>query len=493
MTGGGVNRDHDVIIVGAGVIGAAIARYLSRFSIRTAIVEKEVDVSFGTSKANSGIIHAGFHATPGSLKAKLVVEGNRQFDRLSEELEFSFQRRGELVVAFSEDEIGVLHNLYQSGLQNNVPYMEIIGRERALEMEPALNADVVGGLYAPTAGIIGPYEYCFALVENAVANGVALFLEEELVNVETTQNNRFVLTTEKGLRLESSYVVNAAGLFADDVAALAGSGGFAINPRKGEEYLLDKRVGHLVQRVIFPIPTERSKGILIIPTVDGTVMIGPTDDPVNSREDVSTSRKGLERVFEHARYMIPSIRSSDVITAFAGLRPAATGEDFIIGATGKGGFINVAGIQSPGLTASPAIAEMVCQILLNEGLRLEVKKDFNPKRRGVARIRELVDLRDYDGVRGLIEDDRAYSKLVCRCENITEKEIVAAIERGHTTLDGIKFATRAGAGRCQGGFCTYRIMKIVQRVTGIPYDRISKKGCGSELFPRFLKKGEKND
>lgn len=488
-----MNKQFDVIIIGAGVTGSAIARVLSRFKLKTALVEKEVDVSFGTSKANSGIIHAGYHSSSGTLKGKLELAGNRMFDRLKEELDFPFQRRGELMVAFTEEEVRILQAFYVQGKKNNVPYLELIGHTRLQEMEPHLNPDILGALHAPNAGIICPYEYCYSLVENALQNGVELFTGSEVVRIDKkTPPNRLAVTTKNGLTLTGKFVVNAAGLFADEVSALAGVGGFKIHPRKGEEYLLDKRVSSLVKRVIFPVPTKKSKGMLVIPTVDGTVMVGPTAVDVKSKKDFSTTRDGLKTVFQHAQHMVPTVRRSDIITSFAGLRPVATGEDFIIGATKVKGFINVAGIQSPGLTASPAIAEMVCDILLKKGLKLKKTPAFNPIRKSVKRVRELIDTRNYAEFGALIKSNKDYAKLVCRCENVTEAEIIAAVKKGHVTLDAIKFITRAGCGRCQSGFCTSRIMDIIEKATGIRPEKISKKGPGSEIIPIPVKKGDQS-
>jgi glycerol-3-phosphate dehydrogenase len=479
---------YDVAVIGAGVVGAAIARQLSRYKIDIVLIEKESDVSFGTSKANSGIIHAGFHSKKGSLKAMLAVRGNREFDRLAKELGFPFERRGELVIAFTEEENRALQSLYRQGIENDVLYLELLGRERTLEMEPNLNPDLQGALFAPTAGIIGPYEYCFALVENAVQNGVELLLGEKVVWIGKRSLRGFHIETESGLKLSSRYIVNASGLYADELASLVGITDFRIHPRKGEEYLLDRRVGNLVRRVIFPVPSEKSKGLLVIPTVDGPVMIGPTAEYAESKEDFHTTRNGLKKVFEHAQRMVPAIRAGDVITSFTGLRPVATGEDFILGSSKVAGFINAAGIQSPGLTASPAIAEVVRESLLSQELRLEVRKDFDPIRKPFMKTRRLVENGEYDRIRELTREDIRYSRLVCRCENVTEAEIIEAVRRGHTTMDGIKFATRAGMGRCQGGFCTYRIMKILSRETGIPYEKISKKGPGSEIVKIRLAK-----
>lgn len=485
-----MKKEHfDVVIIGAGVIGAGIARELARYRIKTAIIEKEADVSFGTSKANSGVIHAGFHSQANLLKTRLTVEGNRMFDSLAEELEFPFQRRGELMVAFTEDELRVLQSHFAQGEENHVPYMELMGRERLFEMEPNLSPDMLGALYAPTAGIVCPYEYCFSLVENAVNNGVSLFLDARVVGIAKSKKGDFKIETEDSRIFSAGFVVNAAGLFADEIASYAGEADFKILPRKGEEYLLDKRVSSLVKRIIFPVPTPKSKGMLVIPTVDGTVMVGPTAVDVENKTDLSTTREGLKEIFAHAQKMVPSIRMTDIITSFAGLRPVATGDDFIIGPTNVKGFINAAGIQSPGLTASPAIALMVKDILIKEGLRLEVKSSFNPKRKSVIRAAKYIEKRNFEKIDELIAADKNYSKLVCRCENVTEAEVIAAVRKGHVTLDAIKFATRAESGRCQGGFCTSRVMKIIERETGIPLEKITKKGAGSEILPLLSKKG----
>lgn len=480
--------EYDVAVIGAGVVGAGVARELSRFRVGVALVEKEVDASFATSKANSGIIHAGFHDTPGTLKARLCVAGNRAFDRLAAELGFPFERRGELVVAFTEEEVQALQRLYARGRENGVPEMALLGRERTLELEPNLSPDLLGALHAPTAGIIGPYEYCFALVENARQNGVVLLFGARVVAIRPG-DGLFSIATGDGRSIRARFVVNAAGLHADEVAGLVGLDDFSIEPRKGEEYLLDKRVGGLVRRVIFPVPSKRSKGLLVIPTVDGPVMVGPTSEKTRDKEDCSTTRKGLRKVFRHAQRMVPAIRASDVITSFAGIRPVSSTGDFVIGGTSVPGFVNAAGIQSPGLTASPAIAEMVVACLKREGLELEPRPGFVSSRPPVARIRESLERRSFDEVAALAGKDPLYGRMVCRCENITEAEIVQAVRRGHVTLDGIKYATRAGTGRCQGGFCTFRIMRIISRETGMPLERITKKGPGSEIVLGRLEKG----
>lgn len=484
-----MNNDYDVLIIGGGIVGAAVARELSHYKIRIAILEKEVDVSFGTSKSNSGIVHAGFHSPPGTLHAKLCVKGNQAFDRLCEELEFPFERRGSLMVAFSEEELQTLHMYYERGRKNNVPYLELISRDKALEMEPNLNPDFLGALFAPSTGIICPYEFCYALVEDALQNGLDLFTQEKVVRISRGRTRSVEVETGKGSRLSGWFVINAAGVYADDVARAAGVADFKITARKGEEYLLDRRLGSLVRRVIYPVPTPISKGLLVIPTVDGPVMVGPSAVDVENKTDLDTTAEGLKAIFEHAQKMVPSIRPSDIITSFAGLRPVATGDDFIIGPTKMKGFINAAGIQSPGLTSAPAIAEMVRDILLKEGLKLELKPDFIARRKGIVHIRKAVEDRDFDRIEEAICIDPDYAKLVCRCENVTEAEVSEAVKRGHTCMDAIKFMTRAGTGRCQGGFCSSRVMKIIEKETGTPLEKITKKGPGSEILLLPLVKG----
>ena len=487
-----MNNDYDVLIIGGGVVGASIARELSHYKVSVALLEKEIEVSFGTSKSNSGIVHAGFHSKPGTLHAKLCVEGNRAFDRLSEELEFPFERRGSLMVAFTEEELDALHLFYARGRKNDVPYMEILSREKTMEMEPNLNPDVLGSLFAPSAGVVCPYEFCYALVEDALQNGLRLFTQEKVTRV-SRDDGVIRVRTERGTVFFGRFVINAAGLYADEVAAMAGVADFTITPRKGEEYLLDRRVSNLVRRVIYPVPTPTSKGLLVIPTVDGPVMVGPTAVDIKSKTDLDTSAEGLKAVFEHAQKMVPSIRISDIITSFAGLRPVATGDDFIIGPTKMKGFINAAGIQSPGLTSAPAIAGMVWEILLKEGLALVMKPDFIAKRKGIRHIRKAVEERDFGKLEAAIKSDPDYSKLVCRCENVTEAEISGAVKKGHSCMDSIKFITRAGTGRCQGGFCSSRVMKIIERDAGIPIEKITKNGPGSEIVLLPVVKGTGDD
>jgi len=468
----------DVAIIGAGVSGASIARTLSAYELSVTLLEKEADVSFGTSKANSGIVHGGFHHNKKYLKTRLEIRGNLMFDRLQRELDFPFKRCGILVAALKEEEMKYIDHLYSQGVENSAIGIEMCSRERMFELEPKLNPDVVGGLYAPGGGIVEPYRFVFSLVESAQKNGVEL-LTGFKVSRSQPSGDGFLIEAEDGRRVQANWVVNAAGLYADNVSAILGAEEFTITPRKGEYYLLDRLTRAAPTRVLFPVPTKISKGMLVIPTVEGTVLVGPTADDIEDKEDLATSAENLDKIFDSARKMIPTVSQNDVITSFAGLRPALAEGDFYIDISKKAPhLIQVAGIQSPGLTASPAIGEYVKDLLKKAGCRLTEKSEYDPFVEKVPRIR---DLSHYDADT-LIQKNPDYAHIVCRCEEISEAEIVEAIRRGHTTLDGVKYFTRAGMGRCQGGFCSYRIIKILVRETGMTYEQVTKRGAGSSLL-----------
>ncbi|MBN2874969.1 MAG: NAD(P)/FAD-dependent oxidoreductase [Spirochaetales bacterium] len=472
---------YDVCIVGAGVSGANIARRLSAYELDVVLVDKEADVSFGTSKANSGIIHGGFHDHKDQLKGRLELQGAMMFDRLRQELDFPFKRCGIVVVALHEDEMRAIEQLYAQGVANGVIGIEMCSRERMLELEPKLNPDVVGGLWAPSGGIVEPYRFVFALVESARKNGVEM-LTNFLVETAERSGDDWVVAAADGRSLKARYVVNAAGLYADELSRIFGAEEFAIKPRKGEYYLLDRLTKAKTERVVFPVPTSVSKGMLVIPTVEGTVLIGPTAETIGDKEDLSTTRDQLEKILSTARAMVPSVSEYDVITSFAGLRPAL-GDDFYIDASAKApNFIQVAGIQSPGLTASPAIGEYVKDILKRQGLKLVEKTDYDPF---IEKRPHVKDLTPFE-VDELAKTDPAWANMICRCEKVSEAEIVQAIRAGHTTLDGIKYFTRAQMGRCQGGFCTYKIIKIIMRETGLSWDQITKNGGQSRVLKDAL-------
>jgi len=468
---------YDVAIIGAGVIGSAIARKLSSYKLKTVLVEKECDVSFGVSKANSGIIHGGFHHDSSTLKSRLEVKGNLMFDQLKEELHFPFHRCGILVAAFNSDEMNTVEKLYNNGVNNKVIGIELCNHERILNLEPKLNRDVVGGLYAPGGGIIEPYRFVFALVESAKKNGVELLTDFKVVDSEE-KKDCYVLRSADDRTIESKWVINAAGLFSDEVSRIFGAESFTITPRKGEEFLLDRNASAHTGKVVFPAPSHVSKGMLVIPTVEGTTMVGPTAQMVDDKEDAATSKANFQTIFSSARRLVPAVSERDIITSFTGLRPTLEGDDFYIEASKqRPRFIQVAGIQSPGLTAAPAIADYVKDILKKAGLTLLEKPDYDPCTRDVPRFRNC----SKEELDKLIKENPAYGEVICRCENISEAEIIAAVREGHETLDGVKFYTRATMGRCQGGFCTHKIMKIICRETGKSMDELTKRGGGSWL------------
>jgi glycerol-3-phosphate dehydrogenase len=468
----------DVAIIGAGVSGACIARTLSAYQLDVCLLEREADVSFGTSKANSGIIHGGFHHSQKHLKARLELQGNLMYDRLARELDFPFSRCGILVVAQQEEEMKYINHLYEQGLENGAIGIEMCSRDRLFELEPKVNTDSIGGLYAPGGGIVEPYRFVFSVVESAQHNGVELMTDFEVQAAED-DGERIVVHAADGRKVAARYVVNAAGLYADKVSAMLGGEEFTIHPRKGEYYLLDRQTKANPDRVLFPVPTKVSKGMLVIPTVEGTVLLGPTADDIEDKEDVSTTSENLDRIFDQARKMVPSISQGDVITSFAGLRPALPGGDFYIDISEtEPRLIQVAGIQSPGLTAAPAIGEYVKDLLKQAGAVLTEKTDYDPFVTKLPRIRD----RSIFEADELVSQDSAYGNIMCRCEEISEAEIIGAIRRGHTTLDGVKYFTRAGMGRCQGGFCTYKIIKTIMRETGQSWNQVTKRGGESTLL-----------
>ncbi len=472
----------DVTIIGAGVIGAAIARKLSSYNLKTLIVEKECDVSFGVSKANSGIIHGGFHHDSSSLKSRLEVKGNIMFDQLKEELHFPFSRCGIVVAAFNNEEMRSVEKLYENGVGNKAVGIELCSHERLMSLEPKLNTDVVGGLYAPGGGIIEPYRFVFALIESARKNGVQLLTDFKVVK-GIQKDDCYEISAEDGRTVKTKWVVNAAGLFCDDVSKAFDAENFEIKGRKGEEFLLDKNSSAYTSKVVFPAPSKKTKGMLVIPTVEKTTMVGPTAEMVEDKEDGSTSRENFIKIFSSAKRLVPAVSERDIITSFTGIRPAMEGDDFYIQPSGLvPRFIQVAGIQSPGLTASPAIADYVKDLLKKEGLFLVEKADYDPCIEKVPRFRNS----SHEEVDALIQENPAYGEIICRCESVSEAEIIAAIRQGHTTLDGIKFYTRTMMGRCQGGFCTYKIMKIISRETGIPMDEITKRGGSSWIVNKTV-------
>ena len=474
---------YDVAIIGGGVIGTAIGRELSRYRLRVAIFEKESELAFGVSKSNSGIIHPGTQHSPGTLKGRLCVEGNILTRKLSRELSIDFKEVGELIVAFNDEEYKRLLQLEKDGKAIGVPGLKMVDKAWLKEHEPNLSNEAIAALYAPTAGIISPYRWVYDLAENAARNGIEIHTGTKVEKILTKRPD-FEIISSKGT-FQARYVINAAGLYADEISRMVGVDDFKITPRKGEEFILDKKREDLTKHLLFPLPSKTSKGILVTRTSDGNPMIGPTAEDVSDKEDLSTTEAGLKKVLDGAKRLVNAINENDIIAYFAGLRPVA-GDDFIIRYEDKvPGFINVAGIQSPGLTAAPAIAIMVAGILKNNGLEMKKKFIFHKHRKKEFHLFAM----DLKKAERLIKKDPSYGDIVCRCEMVSAKEVREAITRGARTMDGIKFRTRAQAGRCHGSFCTARIIKILSEETKTPLVGVTKRGDGSEL----VKKDRVND
>ncbi len=469
---------YNIAIIGAGVTGCAIARELSRYKAKICVVEKEEDVCCGTSKSNSAIVHAGFDAAAGSLMAKLNVIGNRMMGELAEELEIPFKRNGSIVVCLYEDDRPQLQKLYKNGLANGVEQLRIIEKDELQAIEPNINPTAVAALYATTAGIICPFTLTIALAENAYTNGVEFRFDTEVTGLHSTEDC-WILETTKG-KIETRYVINAAGVYSDVIHNMVSEKKIHITPRRGDYCLLDKNTGNYAVQTIFPLPSKFGKGVLVSPTIHGNTIVGPTAVDIEDKEGTNTTASGILELISKAGSTVRDLPIRQVITSFAGLRAHEEHHEFIIGEVEDApGFIDCAGIESPGLTASPAIGKMVGE-LIRDKLRLELKPDFNRLRKGVLDPKTLTKEEHIK----LIKENPAYGNIICRCEGISEGEILDAIHRplGARSLDGIKRRTRAGMGRCQAGFCTPRTMEILARELGVKQGELTKKGGSSKLI-----------
>lgn len=469
---------YDVAIIGAGISGTCIARELSKFKVKAVLIEKDTDVANGTTKANSAIVHAGYDAKPGTLKAKFNVLGNAMFDQLCEELQVPFKRIGSFVVAFNEEEMKTLQELYEKGLKNGVPDMEIISGEQVLAMEPNLSPSIVGALHAKTGGIVGPWELAIAAAENAADNGVEIKLESQVTNINKIEGGYRIFMGEE--QLDTKYVINCAGLYGDEIHNMVAPPAFKILPRRGQYNIFDKSVGNFVNKVVFPCPNEFGKGVLVAPTVHGNLLVGPDAEDLEDRTALNTTAYGLSFIREHSARTAEKIPFNAIITAFAGLRARPDTGDFIIEEVQEAkGFIDVAGIESPGLTAAPAIAVYVVE-LLQKIAGFEKKENFNPYRKEVVHFMDLTN----EEKAAMIQKDPRYGRIICRCENITEGEIVDVIKRnaGARTVDGVKRRARPGSGRCQGGFCGPRVMEILAREMNIEIVDVVKDSRASYIL-----------
>ena len=477
-------KKYDVAIIGAGVVGGLIARELSRYKLNICILEGESDVAMGATKANSGIVHAGFDAAEGSLKATLNVAGSRMMEQVTDELGVKYKKNGSLVIGFSESDREKLEELVARGIANGVEGVRMIEAEELYALEPNISRAATCALYAPTGAIVCPYELCIASIGNAMNNGAELKCDFKVNKIEK-KDDVFVIGSEKD-EICARFVVNAAGIRSDDVAHLVGDDSFKIGARKGDYILLDRECGDMVGHTVFRVPNEMGKGILVTPTVDGNLMLGPTSVNIDDKSDKSTNSDGLQRIMATASENLAiSVPFGKSITSFCGLRAYGDTGDFIIRPACPR-MINVAGVESPGLSASPAIAEYVRELLVREGLELVENKDFSPYREAKHAFREG----SIDEKNKMIEKHPSYGRIICRCESISEGEILDAIRSNPPArdIDGVKRRTRAGMGRCQGGFCATYVMELIARERGIELSSVTK--CGGESVIAVGKTGE---
>jgi len=473
-----------VAVIGAGIVGASISRVLSMFDdFEVHLLEKEADVGWGVSKANTGVIHAGYDDERElyPLRAEMCVKGNKIWHKWTEELDIPVKWCGSLVLAFNDDEVRMLKELFDRGVQNGVKELRIIEAEETILLEPNISKDVVAALWAPTAGQISPWDAVIALVENGVANGIKLHLLTEVKGIKIKDGCISGLETNKGF-FEVDWIINAAGLYADKISEMVGLREYHIKPRRGEYMVFDKNAEPKVSRILFPTPTPISKGVVVTTTTEGNLMIGPNaqDLPEDQRDDKSNSHEGLNHVWTAASRLVKNLPPRNkIIRYFAGLRPEPTGGDFIIKCHNDiPGFIDVAGMRSPGLTSAPAIAYKVLEFLRSAiGVNFKPKEGWKAYRRRITRFSELT----LDKRKRLVKEEPRYGRIICVDEMVTKMEIIEAIRRGATTIDGVKFRTRACMGICQGSSCTYKIALILSRELGIPLWKVTIRGPGTEI------------
>lgn len=471
-------KSADVVVIGGGIVGTAVLRELSKYDLKCILVEKEPDLTMGTTKANSAILHAGFDAPTGSLKAITNVRGNQLYHELEKDLDLDIKWTGSMVAATTDEEMATLQELLERGKANGVEGLKILSHEEVLQKEKNLTA-VKGALWAPSAGVCWPFGAALAFAKCAVQNGAEVIRDCRVLGFIKEDGRLTGVETSKGV-IKTKYVVNAAGVYADEIAKLAGDNSFTITPRKGEYILFDKTAcSSLVYGVVFPTPTKKSKGILVCTTTHGNTFIGPNAQDMEDKDDHAVTTDGMNEIIASARKLIPNLPMGAAITEFAGLRAVSSTGDFIIGASSVPGLYNAAGMQSPGLTAAPAVAEMLAAAIVKD-CGAAAKTDF----KAVLPKKAVFNRMNWDQQAALIKENHLYGRVICRCETVTEAEIVEAIHEpcGARTVDGVKRRTRAGMGRCQGGFCGPRVTQILARELNIPVPEVLKERADSHMF-----------
>jgi glycerol-3-phosphate dehydrogenase len=469
----------DVLIIGAGAVGCAIARELTKYRVKVLVVDKNEDVGGLASKSNSAIIHTGYDAPPGTLESELVVAANPMYEKLSRDLDIPFAKIGAILPAFTDEQFEMLPSLKEKAFKNRVYDVEYLTGEQLLAIEPHLSPEVKAGLYIPRESIIDPFLLVVAYAENAQANGASFLLNTKVTGM-TVEHNRIQSVQTTGEEILPSYVVNAAGLFGDEIAAMVGKNDYYVNPRKGQFYILDKNTNCKVNHIVLPIPTKLTKGKLMCPTIHGNMLVGPTAEELSDKEDASTDTAGLLSVEEDVRRLIPQVNLRDTITQYAGLRPNRNPEGLRVDTyEDVKNYVNLSGVRSTGITASAALGKYTAQTLIHIGMPVEFNPRFTTIRKGIPRFHEL----NREEKDKLIKENPLYGRIICRCETVTEGEIVDAIHRPipARTMDAIKRRLRPGTGRCQGGFCGPRIIEILAREWGVPIGEINKNQDGSYM------------
>ncbi len=475
---------YDIVIIGSGIIGCSIARELSKYKANILVLEKNNDVSCGTTKANSGIVHAGFDAKPNSKKAFFNVRGAKLYPSLSKELDFPFKQNGAFVLSFSKDGRHTLDELMERARLNNVSDCVILSGDEIRKMEPNVSKEVVEGLYAKTSGIVSPYEMCIAMAENACSNGVEFEFNKEVVNIHK-ENDLFIIKTLDGNTYEAKVLINAAGCHSDEINNMLSNHKYHIKARKGEYVLLDKEYSYISEKTLFQLPTKMGKGILVSPTCHGNIIVGPTALDVDNKDLTWTTPEGLNEVWNKALISVPTLPKGGIITQFSGLRAHEEKEDFVVSfSEDVKGLYNLVGIESPGLASAPAIAEYAGSEVAKY-LKLSKNDKFNPIRKSIKHISHMTDKE----LEEAIKENKDYGHVICRCEVVSEAEIREAIRRkpGATDLDGVKRRTRAGMGRCQMGFCTPKIMEILKEELNLSMEEITKRGNDSFVVEGRIK------
>ena len=476
---------YDVAVIGGGITGCMLLRTLARYNLKTVLIERSSDFADGASKANSAIVHAGYAAEPGTLKAKLNVPGCEMMFQAAKELDVHIKRTGSLVIIFDESERERLNALYERGIKNGVPGLRVVEKQELHEMEPSLTPDAIAALYAPSAGITCPYEMTIAAAENAADNGAEIIREFEVSSIEKDNDDIILYDKDKKNCVKARFAVNCAGVFAGEVARMAGDDFFDIIPNRGEYMIGDKNFPVKPNSVLFTLPNEKGKGILFSQTVHGNVIIGPNSHRVEEKDDTSVTSEGLDEILKGAQRLM-AINTRAVITSFAGVRPSSSTKDFIVEPSRNiKRLLHAAGIESPGFACSVAMGEYLVEKLKDMGLELAVNPDFNPYRKKINRFCDMTN----EQRNAMIAENPMYGNIICRCENVTEAEIVSAIRRnaGAYTVDAVKRRTRAGMGRCQGGFCSPKVCKILSRELGIPMEKVTKNGGNSYILTDRIK------